>query len=338
MPQLRQSIITGDWVVFAPERAKRPSDYVWKAHQKQEKGDGCPFCIESKTSSYPERVRTLDKETTYTVPNKFPAFIEDPRMCDPKRYKIEDEFYSMRSSLGGHDVVVVRDHDQDLPRFTEAIWDDILETFTDQYKHFKDMCNVEYVMPIYNHGPEAAASIDHPHAQIFSSIIIPNIVAREISYTKQRHDDRKECSFCELIEHEKEQNLRIIFENDDFVAFTFYAARFPFEIWILPKKHQSHFTDMKGNDRGNLVKICRQIFNRLDVVLNDPPLNFFIHSAPVKERPMVSYHWHMEVAPRLTNYGGYEMGSGVIIDIINPESAADYLRMGQKVKNSAKQT
>jgi UDPglucose--hexose-1-phosphate uridylyltransferase len=135
-----------------------------------------------------------------------------------------------------------------------------------------------------------------------------------------------------MIDHEKSENLRTIFENDSFIAFVYYAARFPFETWILPKKHQSHFEDIEDNEKDDLIKICRQVFGQLDAVLSNPPLNFFIHSAPLKEGDMPSYHWHMEIAPRLANYGGFEMGSGVIIDIINPESAADYLRMGQRAK------
>lgn len=330
MPQLRQSIITGDWVVFAPERAKRPSDYIWKAREKQKSGDGCPFCVESKISDYKSRIIALDKPNTYTIVNKFPAFVEDAG-GNGKTYKIEDEFYKLKPAFGGHDVVVVRDHDDELVKFKENVWRDLFDSFVQRYKYFKDQDSAQYVMPIYNHGPEAAASIDHPHAQIFTSSIIPNIVAREIAYTKENYARDKKCSFCKMIEHEKSENLRTIFENEDFVAFTFYAARFPFEIWIMPKKHESHFEKIKEGERNNLIKICRQVFNRLDVVLNDPPLNFFIHSAPIKEDAMPSYHWHMEVAPRLTNYGGFEMGSGVIIDIINPESAADYLRMGQAV-------
>jgi UDPglucose--hexose-1-phosphate uridylyltransferase len=260
--------------------------------------------------------------------NKFPAFVEDEQAID-KTYKVEDEFYKLRRAYGGHDIVVVKDHDDDIMKFKEGVWRDLFDTFIERYRYFAGHDIAEYVMPIYNHGPEAAASIDHPHSQVFTSPIIPNIVAREIAYTKENYARDGKCSFCQMITHEKSENLRTIFENDDFIAFAYFAARFPFETWILPKKHESHFEDITDGEKENLIKICRQVFGQLDVVLGNPPLNFFIHSAPLKAGKMASYHWHMEIAPRLANYGGFEMGSGVIIDIINPESAADYLRLGR---------
>jgi len=336
VPQLRQNIITGEWVVFAPERAKRPSDYVSVSAPKKQKKEDCPFCVDSKKSEFEKRIKEFDTPNTYIIQNKFPAFIEDPDLCTPKAYKIEDEFYKMKPSLGGHDVIVVKDHDQSLPNFTPVIWRDLFESFKGRYKYFEKVCNVEYVMPIYNHGPEAAASIEHPHAQIFASAIVPNIVARELTHTATYYSENKKCAFCDLVEHEMTQNTRVIFENDRFVAFNFYAARFPFETWIVPKKHQSHFTDLSSEAIEDLTEICQKAFGRLNEVLNDPPLNFFIHSAPVDgDKDLPYYHWHMEIAPRLAMYGGFEMGSGVIIDIISPEQAADYLRLGQQVPSKS---
>jgi len=331
MPQLRQNIITGEWVVFAPERAKRPSDYISVSAPKKQKKEDCPFCLDSRKSEYENRLKEFDTETTYVIPNKFPAFVEDANSSVPKAYKIEDEFYKMKPSLGGHDVIVVKDHDQSLFSFTPAILSDLFESFEKRYKYFEKIHNVEYVMPIYNHGPEAAASIEHPHAQIFASAIIPNIIARELTHTASYHSENKACAFCDLAKHEKKQNTRMLFENEHFVAFTFYAARFPFETWIVPKKHQSHYEDVTPTEIAGLAEITRKLFGRMNEVLNDPALNFFIHSAPIDDKKdLPYYHWHMEVAPRLALYGGFEMGSGVIIDIIAPEQAADYLRLGKK--------
>ncbi len=340
MPQLRQNIITGEWVVFAPERAKRPSDYISVTTERTQSKEECPFCVDSKKNEYEKRLKEYDTKFCYVIPNKFPAFIEDKAECNPKTYKIENEFFKLKPSLGGHDVIVIRDHEDEMPKFSIAVWEDLFETFKKRYKYFEDLCNAEYIMPIYNHGAQAAASIEHPHAQVFTSSIIPNIIERELSCTTKYHNEQKSCAFCDLIKHEIKQNTRLLFENEHFVAFNFYAARFPFEIWIMPRHHQSHFTDITTAEIEDFAKICRQVFNRLDVVLNNPPMNFFIHSVPVadKGKNVPYYHWHMEIAPRLTKYGGYEMGSGVIIDIIDPESAADYLRLGQKVRPPQKVT
>ncbi|MCX6809819.1 MAG: galactose-1-phosphate uridylyltransferase [Candidatus Berkelbacteria bacterium] len=333
MPQLRQNIITGEWVVFAPERAKRPTDYISISTERKQKKSDCPFCIDSTKSEYPKQIEGLEKKHTFVLKNKFPAFVEDPDLESAKLYKIEDEFYNMKIALGGHDVVVIKDHDQELPDFTPAVWTDLIETFKQRYNYFDKIENVEYVMPIYNHGPQAAASIEHPHAQVFASSVVPNIVSRELSHTAKYFTEHKSCAFCDMISHEKEQNTRLIFENDDFVALAFYAARFPFEVWVLPKKHQSHFRDLTEQTTAALSEMMIKIFGRLNETLNDPPLNFFIHSAPVnkeKNEELPNYHWHIEIAPRLSIYGGYELGAGMVIDIITPEQAAEYLRIGKR--------
>jgi len=332
MPQLRQNIITGEWVVFAPERAKRPSDYISVSGEKKQAKSDCPFCEDSKNTTYPESIKKHESKFCYVIPNKYPAFVEHPELCGPKKYKVEDEFYGMKMALGGHDVVVVRDHDQELPHFTQEIWEDLLRVFDERYNYFKNICNVEYVMPIYNHGPQAAASIEHPHAQIFASSVVPNDVTRELTRTAGYFEREKSCAFCDLIAHEKKQNTRVLFETDDFIAFTFYAARFPFEVWVLPKAHSSNFYRLTAGKKAELAKILRQVFGRLDETLKDPDLNFYIHSAPTDKdgENLDYYHWHIEITPRLSLYGGYELGSGMVIDIITPEAAAEYLRVGKK--------
>lgn len=333
MPQLRQNIISGEWVVFAPERAKRPTDYISIAREKKQKKEDCPFCMDSKNTAYPLQKEEFERKTTYVIDNKYPAYIEQPDQKSSKLYRLEDDFYKMKLALGGHDVIVVKDHDTDLSKFDENIFADLFETFKERTDYFKKSENVQHVMPIYNHGPAAAASIEHPHAQIFASAIVPNQVARELSNTSKYFEEEKSCPFCDMIVHEKKQNTRVIAENEHFIAFNFYAAKYPFETWILPKVHQSHFENISPEHITSLSDISKSIFHLFGQVLNDPDLNFYIHSAPIKENVLKNYHWHMEITPRLSNYGGYELGSGMVIDIIAPEQAAEFLRQGKVEKS-----
>lgn len=324
VPQLRQNIITGEWVVIAPERAKRPSDYITADTVKYQSKTDCVFCIENNVV-YKDSIKKYEKNHTYVIPNKFPVFVED-NTCEPRSYKVEDDFYRARPSTGGHDVVVVKDHNTDLPKFTKAIWLDLLKTFKERYLYFDKEKNVVYTMPIYNHGREAGASIEHPHAQIFASNIIPNIISQELHHTEKYLEHNGTCVFCDLIKHEKEFSNRVLFENDDFIAFAFYAARFPFETWILPKNHQSRFENELDAKLGNLAEILMNIFSTMDKTLNDPPINFLFHNLPNTVSETDYYHWHIEIAPRITGYGGYEMGTNTIIDVYSPEKAAEYLK------------
>ncbi len=333
MPQLRQNIITGEWVVFAPERAKRPTDYVSINKERKQKKEDCPFCIDSKNSEYSKQKKEFETDNTYVITNKYPVFIEQPEEKSAKLFRLEDEFYKMKIALGGHDVVVVKNHDVDLCDFSKDTFADLLSTFKHRAEYFKKNENIEYVMPIYNHGPAAAASIEHPHAQIVASAVVPNQVLREIQYTQKHFDEHSKCAFCELVAHEIEQNTRVVVENEDFIAFNFYAARFPFETWILPKNHQCKYEDITKEQISSLASLCKDLFGKMGVVLNDPDLNFFIHSGPLKEESLKSYHWHIEITPRLSTYGGYELGSGMVIDIITPEQSAEFLRQGKIEKN-----
>lgn len=327
MPQLRQNIITGEWVVMAPERAKRPNDYITADTVKYQSKTECNFCVE-KNQVYAESIKKYETDRIYVVPNKFPAFVENGKE-EVRSYKVEDDFYRARPSTGGHDVVVIKDHDLDLPKFTKSIWIDLLEVFKTRYQYFDQEKNVAYTMPIYNHGREAGASIEHPHAQIFASNIIPNIITHELHHTEKYFEHNGACIFCDLIAHEKKFKQRILFENKDFIAFTFYAARFPFEVWILPKIHQSRFENEPSKKFAALADCLMDIFSRLNKTLNDPPVNLFIHNLPNTMTETDYYHWHIEIAPRITGYGGFEMGSDTIIDVFSPEIAAKFLR-GEK--------
>lgn len=314
-------------MVIAPERVKRPNDYVTADTVRHQAKEACVFCGEKK--EYTKRLKKFGSKNIWVIPNKFPAFIEKDDGFSARSYKVEDDFYRGRPSTGGHDVVVVKDHDTSLPNFSKTIWVEMLETIKKRYIYFNHERDVEYSMAIYNHGREAGASIEHPHAQIFASNIIPNIISHEIHHTEKYFEHNGACVFCDLIHHEKKFADRVLYENRDFIAFTFYAARFPFEVWILPKVHQSRFEEESSAKFATLAESLMDVFTKLTKCLNDPPVNLFIHNIPNTITETDYYHWHIEIAPRITGYGGFEMGSGTIIDVFSPERAAKFLR-GEK--------
>ncbi|MEK7548422.1 MAG: HIT domain-containing protein, partial [Patescibacteria group bacterium] len=187
-------------------------------------------------------------------------------------------------------------------------------------------CHARYTMLIYNQGQPSGASIYHPHAQLFSSNIVPDRILLELDGAKKYFDQRQRCVFCQLLLQEKEAEIRVICESDQFIAFTFYAARSPFEIWVLPKEHGASFASITPAQIKNLATALGHVFGLLDQTLDQPALNFFIHDRPTNSDQFDSYHWHIEIFPRLSLYGGYELGGGTIIDIMSPEDAAKYLR------------
>ena len=324
MPQLRQNIVTGEWVVIAPERAKRPNDFVIVDSVKSPVNAQCPFDVDGEQYKR-ENLKDFETDGIYVIPNKFPAFVEEPHAVSPRTFKVEDAFYSAKPSLGGHDVVIVKDHTLDLYNFPKKIWGELMRVTKNRYRYWRNDRNSEYTMAIYNEGRRAGASIIHPHAQIFASNIIPNQIHREVTGAQRYFENNGTCVFCDILAHEQKEKIRVIRETDHFVAFTFYAARFPFEVWIFPKRHIAHLEDESDTMMNEAGSIMQEAFELIGKTLKNPSANYFIHDLPNSSAHSDFFHWHIEIAPRIATYGGFEMGSGVVIDIMSPEDAAKYL-------------
>jgi UDPglucose--hexose-1-phosphate uridylyltransferase len=321
MPQLRQNIVTGEWVVIAPERSKRPHDFI--AEKPAKKGtENCPFCPEGP--SLKTRYKQYDTAHTHLIPNKFPAFINEGDH-EVRSYYPESNFYRAKPAIGNHDVQVFTAHEPDLPNMPVAALSDALVSMQKRYTEYRSQDHIEYVLAIYNHGPSAGASLEHPHAQIFASSIVPNYITKELHGSERYLGVKGCCVFCDMIQHEQEEKIRVLAENDHAIMFTFYASRLPFEIWILPKQHQSQFENENNVTIEEVAKLLQKGLQMLNKTLKDPDLNFYIHSLPTNLEGADYYHWHIEIAPRLSIWAGYELGSGMIIDVVSPEKAAEFL-------------
>jgi UDPglucose--hexose-1-phosphate uridylyltransferase len=203
---------------------------------------------------------------------------------------------------------------------------EILEVIRERYIWMKEHEKVVSIMPIYNHGAEAGASIDHPHAQIFASGIVANEVGRELEGADKYYGINGACIYCDMINHELKEKVRIVYENDDFIAFNFFAPRFPFETWIMPKKHESQFEETAKSSMESCAEAMTEVFKMIDKTLENPPINFYLHTLPTIHENSESYHWHIEIAPRVSRYGGFELSSDIIINTMPPEEASGYLK------------
>jgi len=321
MPRLRQNIITGDWVVIAPGRARRPEDFILGKPKRIQKGGVCPFC--KGGDGYLTAIPVDRTQNVYATQNKFPAFAKEAREPIVR----DHGFFDTSPALGGHEVIVITDHLRDIAHLDPSEINELLWVYQRRYLHYAKDPNVVYTMLIHNHGPEAGATIHHPHSQLFATCVIPSYVARELEGSRRFYQRNKKCVYCALVAQEVEQRIRVLIESKNFCCFTFYAARFPFETWIVPKEHSSRFEKINEAQRKNLAQTIKKILAMMDMKLNDPPYNYYIHTAPAKTNQFDQfYHWHIEITPRLSKIGGFEMGSGMIIDVVSPERAAEFLR------------
>ena len=145
---------------------------------------------------------------------------------------------------------------------------------------------------------------------------------------KKYHKKNNECLMCRIIKSERKEKARIIAENKDFVAISSFAPRFPYETWIVPKKHSSSFDDITEKQIESLAPFISDFMKRFNKLLSDPPFNLILQVGPLKKQKLPFYHWHIEIMPKLIRMAGFEWGSGFYIVFTPPEIAAKYLRGG----------
>ena len=329
MPELRKDPISGRWVIISTNRGKRPSDFGPTVEQRR--GGFCPFCEGNEATTPPEVLAYRESHSTpngpgwtlRVVPNKFPAL-----QAEGGLHKMGDGMFDKMNGIGAHEVLIETPiHTMTIPHMQLNDIENMFWGFRDRILDLKKDERFKYVMAFKNHGAAAGASLEHPHSQLIVLPIIPLAVETEMVGAKTYYNYKDRCVFCDIIHQEKTEGTRLISENDDFVAVCPYAPRFPFETWILPKRHAALFEDCQKGEYGSLTHIFQETITRMEKVLQDPPYNVIIHNSPLHGYHDVPYyHWHIEIMPKLTKVAGFEWGTGFYINPTPPEDAATFLR------------
>jgi UDPglucose--hexose-1-phosphate uridylyltransferase len=231
------------------------------------------------------------------------------------------------NGVGVHEVIISSpSHCDDLADLPLATIERIVDAWVDRYRAHAANPTVQYSLLINNHGKEAGASLEHPHAQLFGIPLIPPNVQEEIDGVNRYREAHGSCVYCAVIARERECGDRVIFENDEFLVYAPYASRTPFEAAIIPRRHHARFEEMTVDERRAFAESLLELVARVTHGLNDPPFNFYIHSSPTRAARDVDYHWHLELLPKLAIAAGFELATGVMINVATPEAAAEFLR------------
>lgn len=327
MPEIRQNIITRQWVIISTERAARPDEFRAEHTGRRQLPSfvpDCPFCPGNEGQTPPEIARREDdgKWQVRAFPNKFPALEREGDLV-----RVNEGIRRTISGVGIHEVIVeTPDHSRSLALLPEADVERVVETYLQRYHTVLKDERVEQVTLFKNHGPGAGTSLEHPHSQLIGTPIIPTEVRERLEAALTFYDDNGRCIFCFTLEEECRQGARLVEENDDFVAFLPFAALSPFHIWVFPRRHSASFGCIDEREAASLARILRRLLRRLHVGLNDPDYNFVIRTAPKESEQVRYYHWYVSVVPRLTKTAGFELGSGMFINIARPEDSARFLR------------
>jgi UDPglucose--hexose-1-phosphate uridylyltransferase len=327
MPELRKDPIVGRWVIIATDRAKRP---VPPKDEPYPPIEACPFC-EGNERHTPHEILAYRTRGTRpdepgwrvrVVPNKYPAL-----QIEGDLNKRGDGIYDRMNGVGAHEVILECPfHESSLTNLTEENIREILWVYRDRLVDLKKDPRLVYGMLFKNVGAAAGASLEHSHSQLIVTPIVPVNVWEEMTGALEFFNYRGRCIFCDMVYQESSTEKRVVMETAHFLAFCPYAARFPFETWLVPKHHNSHFENIQKIEVDELATVLKTVLMKLEVALDRPAYNYIIHTSPFDTQMLPHYHWHVEVIPRLTRVAGFEWGTGFYINPVPPEQAAAFLR------------
>jgi len=333
-PEFRRDPLHNTWVVFAPERQRRPQDFLPPALQAAKLD---PFAEGNERLTPPE-VYSIRKEKTKAnepgwrvrvVPNRYPAMrVEGQLEATPVG------LYDHLTGIGAHEVII------ETPSAELALEDLSLTAIAEVFASYRERIidldkdpRFQHIYVFKNVGPSAGASLAHAHSQLVALPIIPPFVEGKLVRAREHFQAKQRSLFSDILHTERADGSRLVAENDGFTLFCPYASRFPFELAIFPKRHHPDYTSCTANDLQDLAEVFRFALQRLNAVLEKPGYNFLLHMAPLK-RPITErfassrfdYCWHLEIVPRLNSLAGFEIGLGSYINTVYPEEAARYLR------------
>lgn len=262
--------------------------------------------------------------TIKVAKNKYPAVIEGE--CEP--LKMAGPF-STQKAIGRHEVIIFREHDRHLHDFSKEELAKAFEVYQERYLSMLDHGLRKYTLIFHNYGVAAGASVPHPHSQIMSIPVLPPDVKRSINGSEAFYREHKKRIYDVMIDWERQENKRIIFENKYFLAFCPFVSKTPYEVRIFPQESHAHFEKMPQDQLIYLGDIVGTMLSKISKALDNPDYNFFIHTAPLEGPPIDAhefYTWHVEIIPKISTLGAFELGSGVDVNVVDPDEAAKLLR------------
>lgn len=263
------------------------------------------------------------------VPNKFNVLDHSPAKLQAETC----EFYCSMPAAGDHEVIFTRPHNKPTALLETELIDLTLIAYLDRMKELRTHEDVKYLHIIQNHGGRAGASLVHPHSQIFTTPFVPERIQEELNGTRHYHNENSSCLYCDVISYEIDRKERVVLDTEDFLVIAPYAAKAPYQLRILPKRHSANFDEMTDIERKKLAEVMKEIFGRLYDRLNNPAYNYYIHTLPFfEERKSKTwkyeefYHWHLVIVPRFSRFAGFELGTEVYVNTVSPERSAEFLR------------
>jgi UDPglucose--hexose-1-phosphate uridylyltransferase len=212
-------------------------------------------------------------------------------------------------------------------RALHAVGNDIIEGLVDRARETiaeaREAASTDHVQVLQNWGAQAGARTNHLCLDVYDLPQIPHRIAEELGGAARFVIREGECPWCRLVRDESMRPERVVWEDDSAIAFAPFASRSPFEVWIVPRRHEADFGRATARDVEATAEALRQVLGKLAASLDGPPYNLVLHTAPLREQVEATYHWHWEVHPRLREIAGLELGTGLPVNPVSPEDAVE---------------
>jgi UDPglucose--hexose-1-phosphate uridylyltransferase len=336
--ELRWDPLKMSWVIITNNGNRRPRDFY--RERERVVMTACPFCVgqEEKTTREIFAIRDAGSRAdtagwrVRVIPHKYPAL-----RIEGELEKRGVGLYDAMNGIGAHEIVIENpDHGRCLAELSPHEITDVLRAWRARLLDLRRDPRFRYILLFKNHGVEAGASIPHSHSQIIALPVTPPVAATELSVCREYYARKERCLLCDMLTQERAEPERTVRDDGDFLVFAPYAASFPFELRIVPLRHNHDFGLLTEPELARLAEALKDTLQRLRSVLRDPPYNFVLHNAPPMHLRLgkpaywgslpYDYHWYIELIPRLTKIAGFEWGTGFHINPMPPEEAARHLR------------
>ncbi len=329
MTELRKDPVTGRWAIVATDRRPRASDFTRETVQVTADAS-CPFC-EGREQMTPHELLATRANGGHAngpgwgvrvVPNQHPVLRVEGSLD-----RTGEGIFDKMSGIGAHEVIIESPrHDETLAGMSESSVDAVLWAARERVRDLKNDRRFKSIVVFKNYGASAGATLEHSHTQIVALPIVARDVRDELQGADAHYRSKERCVYCDILRQETKDGVRVVAENVDMVALAPYASRFPFETWILPRRHESHFEEAWRHEYTSLGRLISDVLRRMNRALETPPYNLLIHSAPVSDASSDHYHWHVEIIPKVTKLAGFERATGCYVNPTSPEEAAEVLR------------
>jgi len=219
-----------------------------------------------------------------------------------------DGLYDKMNGIGAHEVIIeTPDHNESFGQLPPERMINVFLSFRDRLVDLSRDHRFKYVMVFKNYGRGAGASLEHSHSQLVAMPILPRMIVSELAGSLSYFCYKERCIFCDIIRQEIKQETRVVCQNDHFLCITPYAARSPFEMWILPKEHSSSYIEQDSRSFQALTALFSESMLRLDNCIPNVPYNFVLHTSPLHSEPLEHYHWHFEIMPKICYFYFYTL-------------------------------